>query len=104
MPRSKGEREVWDIYINQGWMTGIEQANQMFSENLGRLTRDYVGMVLYSDLLAKHMISPPYVAKAKLGVTGDATEMHLNDQVVRITGSSMLQPNNSKDWQPALSH
>ena len=31
-------------------------------------------------------------------------EMHLNDQVVRITGSSMLQPNNTRDWQPALSH
>ena len=103
MPRSKGEREVWNQYINQGWINGIDQANQIFSENLGRLNRDYVGMVLYSDLLAKHMVSPPYVAKAKLGVTGDANEMHINDQIVRITGSSMLQPNNSKNWQPALS-
>ena len=103
MPRSKGEREVWNTFINQGWLNGSDQANQMFSENLGRLTRDYVGMVLYSNLLAKHMISPPYVAKAKLGITGDANEMHINDQMVRITGSSMLQPKNSKDWRPALS-
>ena len=102
MPRSKDEREVWDKYIKQGWINGVDQANQIFSENLGRLNRDYVGMVLYGDLLVKHMVSPPYVAKAKLGVTGDANEMHVNDQIVRITGSSMLQPKNSKDWQPAL--
>ena len=102
MPRSKAEREVWDKYIKQGWINGIDQANQIFSENLGRLNRDYVGMVLYSNLLAKHMVSQPYVAKAKLGVTGDVNEMHVNDQVVRITSPSMLQPNNSKNWQPAL--
>ena len=101
-PRSKEEREVWDKYLSKGWMNGIEQADQIFSENLGRLNRDYVGMVLYSDLLAKHMISPPFVAKAKLGITGDANEMHINDQIIRITGSSMLQPDNNKNWEAAL--
>lgn len=103
LPRSSGERDVWDLYIKQGWQNGIDQANQIFSENLSRLTRDYVGMVLYSDLLAKHMITPPYVAKAKLGITGDANEMHINDEIVRITGSAKLQPKRSREWQPALS-
>ena len=89
------------ISIKVGWNNGAEQADMIFTENLNRLKRDMLGMIMYRKLLALHMVSAPFVAKAQLGVTGDATQLRINDQVLRITAQSELQPN-AKKWQPVI--
>jgi defect-in-organelle-trafficking protein DotC len=101
LPRTKEEREVWNEYVIRGWRLGIDQANEIFAANLGRLQRDVKGMVLYRKLLAQNMVSPPFVAKADLGITGGGREMRINDQVLRITAQSELNPD-SKIWRPAV--
>ena len=58
-------------------------------------------MVLYRRLLAQGMITSPQVAKAELGVTGNANQIRINDEVMRITAHSALQPNSNK-WKPIL--
>lgn len=101
LPQSPSEAEVWNHYFKKGWVEGIQQANNIFVDDLNRLKRDMIGMILYRKLLAENMVSPPYVAKAQLGITGDATQLRINDQVMRITAQSELQPN-PKQWQPIL--
>jgi defect-in-organelle-trafficking protein DotC len=101
LPRNPQEEKVWKKYIAIGWQKGIAQADQIFNVNLAQLKRDYQGMLLYRDLLAKHMISQPFVAKTDLGVTGDGNGININDQVLRITATPQLQTN-SKEWQPVL--
>ncbi|OGT63679.1 MAG: type IV secretion system protein DotC [Gammaproteobacteria bacterium RIFCSPHIGHO2_12_FULL_45_9] len=101
LPQTQAETEVWDHYLKEGWEKGIQQANDIFTANLNRLKTNIVGMVLYRKLLALHMVSAPFVAEAQLGVTGDATQLRINDQVLRITAQSQLQPNPQK-WQPIL--
>ena len=44
------------------------------------------------------MISAPYVSSTELGVTGDGTDMRINDQVLRITELPKLQTD-SKGWK-----
>jgi defect-in-organelle-trafficking protein DotC len=44
------------------------------------------------------MISAPYVSRTELGVTGDGTDMRINDQVLRITELPKLQTE-SKGWR-----
>lgn len=100
-PTTKAEAEAWNYYLKQGWLSGIQQANEIFRENLARLKRDYSGMVLYNQLLAQHMVSKPFVAKADLGVTGNGNQIRINDQVLRITAASQLQPNAAK-WTPVI--
>jgi defect-in-organelle-trafficking protein DotC len=85
LPRNEEEKEVWDKYIDEGWQAGITQADVIFTENLGRLTRDYEGMVLYRTLLAQNMVSVPYVAQVNLGITGGEDQMAVNDRILRIT-------------------
>ena len=80
---------------------GLQQANEIFAADLSRLKRDYLGIVLYRRLLAQGMITSPKVAKADLGVTGDADQIRINDEVMRITAHSALQPN-SNQWNPVL--
>lgn len=93
LPNSEAEKVVWQQGVAAGWKVGTEQANQIFDGALARLERDYKGMVLYKSLLAKGMISKPYVAQADLGVTGDGNSININDRVLRITAKPQLEVN-----------
>jgi len=101
LPTSKAESAIWDHFFKKGWKEGVSQANQIFTENLDRLKRDMTGMILYRQLLSEHMVSAPFVAKMQLGVTGDASQVRINDEIMRITAQSQLQPN-PKQWKPIL--
>lgn len=101
LPKTQDERDLWNEYIKIGWADGVQQANQIFSANLGRLKRDYAGMILYRKLLAENMVTAPFVAKTDMGVTGDENEMRVNDQILRITATSKLITNSHK-WKPAV--
>ncbi|NBO09113.1 MAG: type IV secretion system protein DotC, partial [Actinobacteria bacterium] len=59
LPKDRDERAAWVKYTREGWRKGIEQANQIYVENLNRLKRDFQGMIRYRTLLAKHMVSSP---------------------------------------------
>ena len=101
LPQTEAEAKLWNHFIKVGWDNGAQQADMIFTQNLNRLKRDMLGMILYRKLLALHMVSAPFVAKAQLGVTGDATQLRIDDQVLRITSQSQLQPN-PKKWQPVM--
>jgi len=85
LPRTDSEKEVWDRYVDEGWQAGLTQADVIFAESLGRLKRDYEGMVRYRTLLAQNMVSLPYVAELNLGITGGDSQMAINDRKLRIT-------------------
>lgn len=101
LPKSTEEAAVWNCYVATGWQQGVDQANQIFTENVSRLNRDYRGMVLYRKLLAQNMVTPPFVAKTDLGITGDANELRINDRILRIAATSQLNPN-ADTWKPVV--
>ncbi len=85
LPRNKAEKLIWEHYVDDGWKAGNEQADNIFTESLGRLKRDFVGMLRYRNLLAQNMVSAPFVATLDLGVTGSNDELVVNDRILRIT-------------------
>jgi len=101
LPRNEAEQVIWRDNLRTGWMSGLQQADQIFSENLGRLKQDYEGMVLYRKLLEEHMVTPPYVAATNLGVTGDSQHLNIDDKILRISALPGLQTN-IQQWQPVL--
>jgi len=101
LPRTAEERQIWDKAIQEGSKEGSIQAFEIFLDNLGHLKRDFIGMAIYHTLLAKNMITSPYVSKADLGITGNTRELRINDQVMRITATANLKPD-SHDWQAVL--
>ncbi len=101
LPRNAAERIIWKKYIDEGWQCGIDQANTIFRENIGRLKRDFEGMIRYRTLLAQNMVSPPFVAELDLGVTGNCNDMNVNDRVLRITALPCLQVD-SKNWKTEI--
>ncbi len=101
LPTTQAEAIIWNACMKEGWKKGLAQANNIFSINLNRLKRDYLGMVLYRKLYQEKMVSAPFVASADFGITGDANHLRINDRVLRITALSQLQPN-SKQWHPVI--
>lgn len=101
LPKGRIERRAWCVYVAKGWRNGIEQANIILEESIARIKEDYAGMVLYRKLLAMNMISPPFVSHTDLGVTGDESEMHIDDRVLRITALPSLNVN-SEEWRAAV--
>lgn len=101
LPRTQAEREVWNKYIQEGWQVGITQADVIFTENLGRLKRDYEGMIRYRSLLCQNMVSLPYVAEINLGITGGDSQMAINDRILRITALPEFNTNGS-EWNPDI--
>jgi defect-in-organelle-trafficking protein DotC len=98
LPRNKYEREIWKKDVDEGWAAGRKQADVIFNENLNKLTRDFNGMVLYRTLLAKNMVSAPYVATMNMGITGDHSDLAINDRVLRITSFPQFQFNGNS-WK-----
>lgn len=101
LPQTLAEAHVWNHFFREGWVNGCQQANDIFTDNLNRLKRDMIGMILYRKLYAQHMVSAPFVASAQLGITGNATQLRIDDQVMRITAQSQLQTN-AKKWMPVI--
>ncbi|KTD17514.1 type IV secretion system DotC family protein [Legionella jordanis] len=101
LPKTKQERALWCFYVEKGWKNGIEQAGVILEESIARIKEDFAGMILYRKLLAMNMVSPPFVSHTDLGVTGDSSEMHIDDRVLRITALPGLNIN-SKEWVAAV--
>lgn len=97
LPKNASEKAIWDKAVKEGWKKGVKQAENIFNASYNRLERDYAGMNLYKILLSEGIVTPTLIAGQNLGVTGGGTEMSINDQVMRITDHSALNPNKS-DW------
>lgn len=100
LPQTDEERDAWVENVRKGWKKGMEQADEIYQDDLNQLTAHYQGMVRYRMLLAQKMVSPPYAVQTDRGVTGGGKQMRIGDRAVQITGVPQLQPE-SEQWQPA---
>lgn len=99
-PVDKEERARWVEWIRDGWEKGVEQANEIFEQDLNQLTAHYQGMVRYRMLLAQGMVSPPYALQVDRGITGGGSRMRVGDRAIEITGMPEFMPG-TETWQPA---
>ncbi len=100
IPQDDEERELWKEYVKKGWELGYEQADEIFSEDLSRMTMDFEGMVRFRMLLAQGMVSPPYALQVDRGITGGGNEMRVGDRAVQITGVPEFVTG-ADQWKPA---
>lgn len=99
-PKDDKERKEWRINVKKGWDEGIEQADEVFGQDLNRLQYEFAGMVRYRQLLAQGMVSAPFAQQIDRGVTGEDATMRVGDRAVVITGVPELITE-SQRWQPA---
>lgn len=102
MPRNDAERKSWDLWVAEGWKSGVEQAESYYEYDLNRLHRDFDGMVTYHEMVAKNMVSLPFVATANEPISGDSNTMNINDSMLKITVLPAFQYN-TNSWIPLQS-
>lgn len=100
LPENEDERVTWIKNVEKGWEQGVQQADEIFQDDLNLLNADFEGMIRYRTLLSQGMISKPYALQVDRGVTGGGDEMRIGDRAVRITGVPELMTG-SKEWRPA---
>lgn len=95
LPTNSDEKEAARIGIEQGWRAGIEQANAMFFKGLTRLQNDWLGMNTYHALLKSNMVSRPIINRRDVPISGDSTQMVVDESTYRIEAKPVFNPSMS---------
>ena len=101
LPKTASEKALWDEWATRGWEQGQNMAEDTFRSNMGRLKRDFEGMLRYKTLYAQGLVTKPVLAKSNLGVTGGGDEMAIGDRIYEVTDKARLNPDRSRWSTPA---
>jgi len=101
LPKNGAEKGLWDEWAARGWQQGQALAEETFRANMGRLKRDFEGMLRFKTLYAQGLVTKPILAKSVLGVTGGGDEMAVGDRIYEVTDKAKLNPDRSKWSTPA---
>lgn len=98
LPTNELEVVAWQSSIRDGWALGKNQAEAEFIQSIRRLTTDYLGMLRFTLLLKKNMISPPYVSVTNLGITNTKNNLNIGQSSIKLIQPSFFN-DNYKGWQ-----
>ncbi len=91
LPKSSKERSIWQEAVRSGWAEGRAQAEEVFQQNMERLTADYRGMLKFSMLYKRGLVSLPVMAKGHIPIRVGKTTLDINQTVFRLTRQSLFQ-------------
>lgn len=100
-PRSGKERGRYREWFEEGWRSGLAQADAEFRLRLERLRRDFEGMLEYRRLVRLRMVLEPTIESGMEAVAGSEDAMRIAVRRVRIAGGSEFNLDASQ-WRDAV--
>jgi len=97
LPTNEIEKKAWIESVKIGWLLGKKQAEDEFVQSIRRLTSDYLGMVRYTVLYKKNIITAPYVSITNLGITNSDNDLNIGQSEIRLIQPSFFK-NTYKAW------
>lgn len=97
-PKNEAEMGIWKAAVIDGYANGVDAADAVLEENIRKIRRSYIGMMAYSDLLKRNMITKPVATNAPVGTIITATEIARNVESKEFALESEFVPNTSA-WQ-----
>jgi len=99
--KNSDEEIIWREAVKRGWKKGEHQADDILVANFARVTRDYTGMMRYSDLLQLGMVTTTDVAESQRTVTATPTQLTIGDTLKRLLNPAVFKvdPN---EWMPVI--
>lgn len=100
MPKDDRERAIWRTAVREAWAQGVAEADQLFADNVARMTREYRGVMLYHLLTAQHLLSRVGTASADLGMktSDNGNKLNIGQRVYRITAPSVFTIKNVEEY------
>lgn len=93
LPKNDKERGIWRSAVREAWAQGLAEADQLFANNVARMTRQYRGIMLYHLLTAQRLLSNVGSASASIPMNASDSKLYIGQQVYRITAPSRFLPN-----------
>lgn len=93
------DRRKWNAAIEDGWRAGADHAMAVFTSGLAEMSRDRAGMIRFHLLLQAGLMRKPVVQNQYDAVTGNASDMAIEDAVVRVAVPASLELDPDK-WEP----
>jgi hypothetical protein len=93
LPKNEKERAIWRSAVREAWAQGLAEADQLFADNVARMTRQYRGIMLYHLLTAQRLLSNVGSASASIPMNASDSKLYIGQQVYRITAPSRFLPN-----------
>lgn len=84
LPKTPGEKEMWQGWINEAWIAGNMQAEREMTYRARKLGSDFKGMTKYMILASEGKVTKPVVSSSTLKVDGGGNVMRINDRVVHV--------------------
>lgn len=105
LPKNSSERKVWREAVRESWDKGLAEADQLYADNVARMTRTYRGVMLYHLLTAQHLMSKVSIASANLGthLSDKGNKLNIGQKVYRITQPSAFTVARPEKAKPAKS-
>ncbi len=99
-PRTPQETKAWEAQLTRGWVSGVEQADEIFAMDFLKLQNEIEGMYRYRKLLPQNIVSLPKANTSHYSVqrTADGKTINLNDVVYTLDKDSTFT--NTDDWTP----
>ncbi len=91
LPKTSKERTIWQDAVKSGWSQGTAQAEEVFQQNMDRLTADYRGMLRFTMLHKRGLVSLPVMARGHIPIRVGKTTLDINQTVFRLTRPSLFQ-------------
>ncbi|EBR0232221.1 type IV secretory system conjugative DNA transfer family protein [Morganella morganii] len=101
MTENNAQKKVWETAVRTGWDEGRESADLILEANFNRLTRDYKGMLIYSQLLRQGYITSPVITDQQQTVTGDKQKLTTGERLRKLKRPAEFVTDKTK-WRPVI--
>lgn len=101
LPRTPSEITAWEQAVQEGWRSGVVQANDIYSDRLNDLTRAVEGRYLYRVLEQKKMIQPSALRVDRNVVTYNGRTMNIGEIIYSVESNANYT--SSDKWKPVWS-
>ncbi|WP_151193497.1 type IV secretory system conjugative DNA transfer family protein [Cysteiniphilum sp. JM-1] len=101
MPKNTQEQSLWNRYLSDATVIGVNQAKQIYTQKLSELERDYVGMIYYKRLFSNGMVDYPVISSTQLAVSAKDNAMSIDNRALMIDKQPQLNAN-LQDWKPEV--
>lgn len=99
-PRTSDESKVWAKAVNDGWESGVKQADDIFHLDLRKMQKEIEGMYRFRKLLAMGVVTMPKFSSSQYSVIAldNGKTININDVIYSITTQSDFTETDK--WEP----
>lgn len=101
LPANEQERKVWKEAAAKSYEMGLVEGRNIVEDAVGRLNKDYIGMVTFHKFVLEGKLSMPAISSQSLAVSSTQDTIALDMKLLQIQQLPQFN-SNIESWKPDL--